>query len=344
MTQNNLGNAFGALGTRSGGEEGRKLLEEAVAACRSALEVRTKADLPQDWATTQNNLGGALQELGTRSGGEEGRKLLGEAVAAYRSALEVRTKADLPQDWAANQNNLGNALCDLGTRSGGEECGKLLGEAVAAYRSALEVYTKADLPQGWAMTQNNLGAALSDLGSQLEGEEGLSTQRESVDLLREVVSFQPDDASRYRLTLALGTLAFKLILDRQFAEAETRCEEAQRLANDIGDQVEKTDRDNLIFIQRNLAHALLFQGQYDEAFAIYRQNWEKPLDGRAFGEITLEDFAAFDKAGLNDPDLSRMKQALGDLGSEASNPCQTCLSDTPASQRTNRIQQHRSRS
>jgi hypothetical protein len=47
-TQNNLGAALCDLGTRSGGEEGRKLLGEAVAAYRSALEVRTKADLPQD--------------------------------------------------------------------------------------------------------------------------------------------------------------------------------------------------------------------------------------------------------------------------------------------------------
>jgi hypothetical protein len=36
----------------------------------SALEVFTKADLPQSWAATQNNLGTALKELGTRSFGE----------------------------------------------------------------------------------------------------------------------------------------------------------------------------------------------------------------------------------------------------------------------------------
>jgi len=126
-----------------------------------------------------------------------------------------------------------------------------------------------------------LGVALRELGGKLEGEEGLKTLRESVDLHREVVSYQPDDdASRYRLALALGTLAFKLILDRQFAEAQTRCEEAQRLANAIGDGIQKADRDNLIFIQRNLAHALLFQDQYDAAFAIYRRNWDKPLNER----------------------------------------------------------------
>ena len=112
MTQSNLGNALYELGTRSGGEEGRKLLEDAVAAYRSALEVNTKADLPQDWARTQNNLGNALQELGTRSGGEEGRKLLEDAVAAYRSALEVCTKADLPQYWASDPEQSGQRTVD----------------------------------------------------------------------------------------------------------------------------------------------------------------------------------------------------------------------------------------
>ena len=109
-------------------------------------------------------------------------------------------------------------------------------------------------------------------------------------------------------------------MNRHFAEAQTRCEEAQSLANEIGDGVEKTDRDNLIFIQQNLAHALFFQGHYDEALAIYRQNWDKPLNEKTFGELTLEDFAAFEKAGLTHPDLSPMKRTLGDLRSKAPRP------------------------
>ena len=56
------------------------------------------------------------------------------------------------------------------------------------------------------------------------------------------------------------------------------------------------------------------------AFTIYRQNWNKPLHGKTFGEITLEDFAAFDKASLTHPDLSRMKWALEDLHSKAPSP------------------------
>jgi tetratricopeptide (TPR) repeat protein len=128
MTLNNLGTALQALGTLSGGEEGRKLLEDAVVAYRSSLEVFTKADRPQDWAMTLNNLGKALQELGTLRGGEEGRELLAAAAAAYRSSLEVFTKADRPWDWAMTHYNLGGVLGTLGSQLEGEEGLKRLRE------------------------------------------------------------------------------------------------------------------------------------------------------------------------------------------------------------------------
>ena len=92
-TQNNLGNALAELGTRSAGEEGRKLLEDAVAAYRSALEVLTKADLPQYWAMTQNNLGVALQNSGRAAAEKKSRKLLEDAVAA----LSLRFSRSIPR-------------------------------------------------------------------------------------------------------------------------------------------------------------------------------------------------------------------------------------------------------
>jgi tetratricopeptide (TPR) repeat protein len=242
---------------------------------------------------------------------------LAQAVSAYRGALEVFTREQSPQQWAATQGTLGSALESQSRQSEGAKATELLAQAVAAYRSALEVFTREQFPQQWAVTQNALSDALGALSIQLGGVEGLKRKREAVELRRNVMSYQSDDLSRYRLASALGGLAFELVLNSQFAEAQTRCEEAQSLVNKIGDGIPKQDRDNLIFIQGNLAHALLFQGHYDDALAIYRQNWHKPLHGKTFGEITLEDFAAFDKAGLNHPDLYRMKQALGDLGSNA---------------------------
>jgi tetratricopeptide (TPR) repeat protein len=311
--QSNLGNTLYALGTRNVGEDGSKLLQDAVAADRSALEIYTRADLPQDWARSHYNLGIVLYALGTRNVGEDGLKPLQDAVASFHSALEIYTKADLPQEWVRTQYSLGTALYALGTRNVGEDARNLLQDALAAFRSALEIYTNADLPQECALTRNKLGNALSALGNQLKGEEGLKRKREAVELFQEVTSYKRDELSRYRLASALGDLAFHLVLNSQFAEAQTQCEEAQSLADGIGDGVEKTDRDSLIFIQQNLAHALLFQGHYDEALAIYREYWDKPQNGKTFGEVTLKDFAEFEKAGLTHPDLSRMKQALGDL-------------------------------
>ena len=46
-------------------------------AYRQALTVRTRDDLPQDWAMTQNNLGIALWALGERQGGAGGAAAAG---------------------------------------------------------------------------------------------------------------------------------------------------------------------------------------------------------------------------------------------------------------------------
>jgi len=65
-------------------------LEEAITAYRAALEERTRARVPLDWAMTQVNLGTALKVLGER---ESGTARLEEAITAYRAGLEERTRA-----------------------------------------------------------------------------------------------------------------------------------------------------------------------------------------------------------------------------------------------------------
>lgn len=85
ITQNMLGNALAILGER---ESGTLRLEQAVAACRAALEEWTRERVPLDWARAQNVLGNALRTLGER---ESGTSRLEEAVAAYRAALEEWT-------------------------------------------------------------------------------------------------------------------------------------------------------------------------------------------------------------------------------------------------------------
>jgi tetratricopeptide (TPR) repeat protein len=132
---------------------------QAVAAFQSALQVYTKASLPQNWAQTQSNLGIALDSEGQLAQGDAAKALFAQAVQAYRSALEVRTRADLPQSWANTQMNLGTVLWNQGIRSTGDEAKNLLAQSVEAYQSALQVYTKADLPDQWARTEMDLGEA-----------------------------------------------------------------------------------------------------------------------------------------------------------------------------------------
>ena len=94
MTQNNLGNVLRTLGAR---EVGTERLEQAVDACRAALEVCTREREPLPWALAQSSLGNTLATLGEREGSTE---CLGKAVDAYRAALNVYTRERVPFDWA----------------------------------------------------------------------------------------------------------------------------------------------------------------------------------------------------------------------------------------------------
>ena len=70
-----IGRSNRELGSRSEGEAIQNSLDASVNAYRHALEVRTREELPQQWAATQNNLGAALRNQGTRTGGTEGAGL-----------------------------------------------------------------------------------------------------------------------------------------------------------------------------------------------------------------------------------------------------------------------------
>lgn len=223
-----LGIAASNLGDRTGGSEGLRLLEEAVAAYRDALTVYTLTDLPTDWGTAQNNLGNAIQTQGERIGGGEGLRLLNEAVAAYRDALTVYTRAGMPVEWATTQNNLGGALLTQGSRTGGPDGLHLLNEAIAAYRDALTVRTRAEMPAQWSATQNNLGNALRVKGERTGGAEGLRLLDEAAVAYREVLTVftLADMPARWALTQNnLGTVL-------QAQGARTRGAEGLRLHNE----------------------------------------------------------------------------------------------------------------
>jgi tetratricopeptide (TPR) repeat protein len=304
-TQQNLGNTLTMQGMRSGGEEGRKLLKEGEDAYRHALEVYTKGDYPQDWAMAQNNLSISLTWQGKRSGGEAGRKLLEDAQEASHHALEVYTQSDCPQDWAMCQQNLGNTLIGLGRSSGGEVGRKHLKEAEAAYRSALEVYTKADLPENWATTQrnlaktqHNLGDMLCDLGTNSGGEAGRKLFEEAMTAYRQAV--EVDCGGNWRSNV-YGKLCWVATLAGKIPEALFAGENAVFLLTD----------DTLSAARMNLAHAYLFNGQFDKAKAIYsKYRGQASEDGRKWNDEVLNDFKTLRAAGKDHPDMKKIETLL----------------------------------
>jgi len=90
---------------------------------RVALEVYTRAALPQDWAATQNNLGVALRELGTRLGGKQGIQYLRESLSCYDNALSVFDERYYPAWRSQVLANRSKALKSLDSLQGSQRRG-----------------------------------------------------------------------------------------------------------------------------------------------------------------------------------------------------------------------------
>ena len=166
-------------------EKLRQAAEQAQkTAFRSALEVRTRKQQPQDWAMTQGNLGNALRDQAARTAGTKGAELLAQAVPSLRSAFDVYTREQLPQDWAMTQNNLGAALLEQAMRSDDVKATELLEQAMTPNRGALEVYTREQQPERWAEVQESLGHALTEQAKRTNGREGTKEIVQAVAILK----------------------------------------------------------------------------------------------------------------------------------------------------------------
>jgi hypothetical protein len=316
-----LANALTDLGKLEGGQAGKARLEEAVAAYRAVLEVRTRETMPSDCASTQNNLAIALKVLGQWEGGEAGKARLEEAVAAYRAALEVYTCEAMPSDWAMTQNNMASALSDLGEWEGGEVGKALLEEAVAAYRAALEVRTREAMPTQWAMTQNNLAIALSDLGELEGGEAGKARLEEAVAAYRAALEVYTREAmpSDWASTQNNMATALQALSEWEGGEAgKARLEEvvaAHRAALEV--RTREAMPSSWASTQNNLAAALSALGELEGGEAGKALLEEAVAAHRAILEVRTREAMPSDWASTQN-NLATALQDLGELeGGEA---------------------------
>ena len=120
---------------------------EAVEAYRLALTVRTRDDLPQDWARTQNNLGNALRALGERLGWAGGSASAERGGRGPPPGPHRPHSRRPPPAMGQDPEQPGHRAPGPGRASGGPEGLRRLSEAVEAFRQALTVDTRDDLPQ-----------------------------------------------------------------------------------------------------------------------------------------------------------------------------------------------------
>jgi tetratricopeptide (TPR) repeat protein len=306
---NDLGTALQTLGER---EAGTDRLEQAVTACRAALEEYPRDSNPLDWAATQNNLGNALGTLGER---EAGTDRLEQAVAAYRAALEERTRDRVPLDWAMTQMNLGNALLTLGEREAGTD---RLHEAVSAYRAALEEYTRDSNPLDWATAQMNLGAALTTLGQREDGTDRLE---------QAVTAYRAALEERTRDRVPLDWAMTQMNLGNALATLGEREAGTDRLHEAVAAYraaLEEYTRDRVPLdwatAQTNLGNALQTLGQreagtdrLEKAVAAYRAALEERTRDRVplhWARTQVNLGTALAKLGMQGADTDRLEQAI----------------------------------
>ncbi|SEJ59775.1 WG containing repeat-containing protein [Dyadobacter sp. SG02] len=111
-------------------------------------------------------------------------------------------------------------------------------------------------------------------------------------------SLPNDPIIRFRLAQCYGNLGFYKLFLAQYEEAERICR--------LGLETSPSQT----FIKLNLAHALLWQNEYDEAVMTYREF----LVSEAACKSALQDFEDFRKAGVPvHPDVAKIKAMIGRL-------------------------------
>jgi tetratricopeptide (TPR) repeat protein len=177
-----MGRAYHALGASYSKvalkENKEDNLKEAIEAYLRALNYRSKAKYPREFAMTAMNLSNAYK-LYSEVRDQEAN--LRESLKALEAALTVYTIEAYPYEYAAAMNNVGNDYMALSEVSNARIH---LHFAIDAYRVALKVRTKMNYPSEYAKTMGNLGRAYTSLAVQ---EDKAGNAQAGIDALQEAL-------------------------------------------------------------------------------------------------------------------------------------------------------------
>ena len=324
-TQNNLANLYSDTQRFSESEE---MYKEALEICRRLAQQNPQAYEP-DVAMTLNNLAALYSDTQRFSESEEmykealeiycrlaqqnpesyepdvamtlnnlallfsATKRFEEAEEMYKEALAIcrRLAQQNPQ---AHEHDVASILYSTGLLKVNQE---QYADAIPSFEEALEIYRRvAKVNPAQQQWYSSALYYLSQLYSATNNTlKAYQINQEWIPILKMMYEARTEEL-RGEYASKLGSQSWYAIFMKQYVESE-------QLAHE-GLQVDSTQH----WIATNLAAALLFQGKYDEAEAIYRQYKNELKDS------FLDDFKQFAEAGVIPPeyeaDVEKIKRML----------------------------------
>mgnify|MGYP002859173860 CR=1 FL=1 len=262
--------------------ESEQMYKEALEISQRLAQANPQAYEPYV-ATTLNNL--AILYFNTQRFSES-EQMYKESLEIYQRLAQANPQAYEP-DVAQTQYNIG--LLKVGQEQ--------YADAIPPFEGALEIYRRVakvnPAQQQWyVISLYYLSFLYSATNNPIKA---YQINQEWIPISKEMYEASPEEL-RGEYASKLGSQSFCAIFMKQYTESE-------KLARE-GLLVDSTQH----FIYSNLAAALLFQGKYSEAEAIYRQYKDE------MKESFLNDFKQYTEAGVIPPeyeaDVEKIKRML----------------------------------
>ncbi|MEO8758914.1 MAG: caspase family protein [Devosia sp.] len=132
------------------------ILNIAATSLEGALQVRSRADSPLDWAMMQHTRASLLADRGKLAESPDDLRV---AADLYREVLTVHDKTKTPVQWSTSAANLASTLRDYGLMT---KDAAPLAEAADLLAQAVALTPRAQAPLDWAEFQTKLGNVWSD--------------------------------------------------------------------------------------------------------------------------------------------------------------------------------------
>jgi tetratricopeptide (TPR) repeat protein len=277
---NNLGNAYDNLGDSGNSKRAIAHYEQSLTIKRQLFPTGVHEGI----ASSLNNLGNAYRNLG-------GIDNIKRAIDYYEQSLAINRQlipSGVHQDIAGSLNNLGNAYRNLGGIDNIKRAIDYYEQSLAIRRQLFPSGVHLDI----AGSLNNLGNAYDKLGGTDNLKRAIDYYEQELVIVRAMKPLQASTS----IAGKLGTLSYCKLLTKDFTGAQMLSQEAIELAP------------GKLWLHTNLAHAVLLQGQFEKAFAIYSKYKATTEPGRStFRQAVLNDFKELREAGVSHPDFERIE-------------------------------------